>query len=162
MTKYINNNFLKYKQREDDGNMSFIIKTVRNTLKEKVKAIIRSLHTEHLDRNAVTVIMNALVEDQDQITEQNIEEVCQLLNSDESISSTREFGQIIKKMFANEIEINDERIREIALDLLETIDIDKSGSIEYNEFYEFFSKLDDLEVNQEIIESIFNSFDSNN
>ena len=162
MTKYINNNFLKYKQREDDGNMSFIIKTVRNTLKEKVKAIIRSLHTEHLDRNAVTVIMNALVEDQDQITEQNIEEVCQLLNSDESISSTREFGQIIKKMFANEIEINDERIREIALDLLETIDIDKSGSIEYNEFYEFFSKLDDLEVNQEIIENIFNSFDSNN
>ena len=64
-------------------------------------------------------------------------------------------------MFANEVAINDERIREIALDLLETIDIDKSGSIEYNEFYEFFSKLDDLEVNQEIIENIFNSFDSN-
>lgn len=136
-------------------------------MKERVKAIIKDLHTEHLDRNAVTAIMNALVEDKDinlnkdQITEEKIAEVCLLLNSDESISSARDFGQIIKKMFANEVEINDERIREIALDLLETIDIDKSGSIEYNEFYEFFSKLDDLEVNQEIIENIFNSFDSN-
>jgi Ca2+-binding EF-hand superfamily protein len=130
-------------------------------LRERVKAIIKDLHTEHLDRNAVTAIMNALVEDQDEITEKNIDDVCLLLNSDESISSARDFGQIIKKMFANEIEINDERIREIALDLLETIDIDKSGSIEYNEFYEFFSKLDDLEVNQEIIENIFSSFDSN-
>jgi Ca2+-binding EF-hand superfamily protein len=141
--------------------MSLLEQSLRKHLKERVKAIIRELHTEHLDRNAVAAIMNALVEDKDQITDQNIDDVCQLLNSNESISSARDFGQMIKKMFANEIEINDERIREIALDLLETIDIDKSGSIEYNEFYEFFSKLDDLEVNQEIMENIFNSFDSN-
>jgi len=128
-------------------------------LKERVKAIIRELHTEHLDRNAVTAIMNALVEDKEQISEQIIDEVCLLLNSDKTVSSARDFGHIIKKMFANETEINDERIREIALDLMETIDFNKSGSIEYNEFYEFFSKLDDLEVNQEIIENIFKNFD---
>jgi hypothetical protein len=70
-----------------------------------------------------------------------------------------EFGRVIKKKFAGVQDTSDERIHEITMDMLFRIDLDHSGQIDYEEFYEFFANNDEFVVSNENIRSMFLEFD---
>ena len=72
-----------------------------------------------------------------------------------------EFGKVIKKKFAGQQDTSDERIHEITMDMLQRIDLDHSGEIDYEEFYEFFANNDEFIVSNENIRNMFLEFDKN-
>ena len=69
------------------------------------------------------------------------------------------FGKVIKKKFAGQQDTSDERIHEITMDMLQRIDLDHSGEIDYEEFYEFFANNDEFIVSNENIRNMFLEFD---
>jgi len=55
--------------------------------------------------------------------------------------------------------MTDAKIHEISMDMLQRIDLDRSGLIDYVEFYEFFANNDEFVVSNENVRSMFLEFD---
>lgn len=81
------------------------------------------------------------------------------MQTDVSTLEKVEFGKVIKKKFAGQSDTSDARIHEITMDMLQRIDLDRSGQIDYEEFYEFFANNDEFVVSNENIRNMFLEFD---
>jgi len=81
------------------------------------------------------------------------------MQTDVSTLEKVEFGKVIKKKFAGQSDTSDARIHEITMDMLQRIDLDHSGQIDYEEFYEFFANNDEFVVSNENIKNMFLEFD---
>ena len=58
-------------------------------------------------------------------------------------------------------EFDEDSAQELALNWMELADQDGSGTLDYTEFYNFFSKVQDVNMTEAEIKQIFNSFDTN-
>jgi Ca2+-binding EF-hand superfamily protein len=81
---------------------------------------------------------------------------------DANLLQKAKFGKVIKKKFAGLIDTSDDRIHEITMELMHRIDLDHSGQIDYQEFYEFFANNDEFVVSNENIRAMFLEFDNGN
>ena len=70
-----------------------------------------------------------------------------------------EFAKVIRKKFAGLDDTSDERIHTITMDMIQRIDLDHSGQVDYEEFYEFFANNDEFIVSNESIRDMFQEFD---
>ena len=69
-----------------------------------------------------------------------------------------QFYTLLNQQIGN-INLSRDQLKQIAFDWMEAIDSDKSGRVEYEEFYEFFQKIDGVAFSDLEIRSMFDEFD---
>ncbi len=57
------------------------------------------------------------------------------------------------------MDMTPEQIYDIALNVVTVVDKDKSGEVDYDEFYEFFSSAEEIFLTDEQIKDLFREFD---
>ena len=75
--------------------------------------------------------------------------------------STKRKNEILKMLNTQTMgqTLTVDKVQEVALNWMDLADKDGNGELDFDEFFEFFSKIEGIVVNEEEIRSIFNEFD---
>ena len=81
------------------------------------------------------------------------------LTSKQDVKRQADFGEVIFNYLGGSKNITPALLRRTVLEWVEVMDTDQSGNIEKDEFCKFFSEFDELALNDNQLEAMFDAFD---
>lgn len=127
-------------------NTSFLLKYQQISIESVTRRI------KNLEKMFKQAIENANEDDDSKLNDEQkimIKETNKRKNEILNLLNTQTMGQTLTV----------DKVQEVALNWMDLADKDGNGELDFEEFFDFFSKIEGIVVNEEEIKAIFNEFD---